>query len=193
MNILTKFNLGRRGITGTSGTIERDFAIIMKNLNREIGNIKEGTTKGFLLAAIDIRRDMEVKVPFIPLDNGNLQASFFITTKKGGNYRLAQYEIKNAKFKSNKGATVPATQTTLAKLRTGHSEVIQQAQEELTPHDIGVMLGFSAFYAAPVHEMVGDNVNWSKGGSGAKFFQAAVYRNFDKIIYTVKANAQIRP
>lgn len=191
MNLRSQWNL--RGVSGTTGTIEGDFAKIMANLNREMLLIKERTTKGLLLAAIDIRRDMENQVPFIPLDNGNLRASFFITTKKGGNYRLAQYEVKNAKFKSSKLATIPATPKTLAKLRADHPVVLQQAQEELATHDIGVMLGFSAFYAAPVHEMVGESVNWKRPGSAAKFFQAAVYRNFDKIIYTVKANAQIRP
>jgi hypothetical protein len=187
MDLRSRFNLGIRGIDGTSGSIERDFAIIMRNLNREISNIKGRTTKGLLLAAIDIRRSMEDAPPLIPLDYGNLRASFFITSKKGKNVELSQYEVKTAKFRKAE------TPKVLAKLRTEHPEVIAQAQEELASHDIGVMLGFSAFYAAPVHEMVGETVNWKRSGSGAKFLQAALYKNFDKIIYTVKANAQVRP
>ena len=182
MDLRSKFSL--RGINGTSGSIQRDFAIINANLNRQIGKIKDRTNKGLLLAAIDIRQDMNNSVPYIPLDYGNLRASFFIITKKSAKNENKAMEVRRAKF------TKADTPKILAKLRAGHQEVLSQGETELAPHDIGVMLGFSAFYAAPVHEMVGANF---QHGTGAKYFQAAVYRNFDKIIYTVAINARVRP
>jgi len=180
-----------RRITGTSGTLERDFKIIMANLNREIGNVKGRTTKGLLLAAIEIRRDLESVPPLIPVDYGNLRASFFITTKKNVKSTLKVYEVKNASFKK---AESPET---LKKLIEGHAMVLKDAEITLAKHDIGVMMGFSAFYAAAVHEMIGapsgGGINWKRPGSGPKFFQAAFHRNFDKILIIVRNNAYVRP
>jgi len=185
-NLFSSFNLGRRGITGTSGSIERDFALIKANLNREISNIKDRTNKGLLIAGADIRRDMEDTPPLIPIDYGNLRASFFMVTKKTARSTTKSMEVRHAKFKKAE------TTAKLAALQVGHQEVLAQAEEAMAAHDIGVMLGFSAFYAAPVHEMIGP-INWKRSGSGAKFFQAAVYRNWDKTLATVKLNAQVRP
>lgn len=186
MDFRSKVTFGFMGITGTSGNLKRDFAIIQANLNREILKIKHRTNKGLLLAAIEIRQDMKDKPPLIPVEYGNLKASFFIVTKKSADPSSQALQVKSAKFR--KAETIQK----LAKLREGHKEVLAQAQEELTPHDIGVMLGFSAYYAAPVHEIMGV-AHINPGGAGAKFFQAAVYRNYDKILTIVKLNAQVRP
>lgn len=45
-----------------------------------------------------------------------------------------------------------------------------------------VVMGFTALYAAAVHEMIGENINWNRPGSGAKFFEAALTRNKDEIL-----------
>lgn len=183
MDARTRFNFFRGGVTGTSGSIERDFAIINANLNREIMKIKGRTTKGLLLAAIEIRRDMESMPPLIPVDYGNLKASFFIVPTKRSN-TIPVHTFSKGSFKH------AATPQILTKLKIGHKEAVSEAEAEVNKHEVAVMMGFSAFYAAPVHEMLGD-VNWSLSGSGPKFFQAAIFRNFNTILAIVKANTMI--
>jgi hypothetical protein len=52
----------------------------------------------------------------------------------------------------------------------------------------GIIMGFSANYATKVHEMVdGDRkINWTRPNSGAKFFQAALYRNVNKMLEIIR-------
>lgn len=55
---------------------------VMGNLNKEVVKIQGKTMQGLLVAAAHVRRDME---PLIPVDLGNLRASFFVTsTFEGG-------------------------------------------------------------------------------------------------------------
>lgn len=190
-NLRSRYNM--RGITGTSGTLERDFAIINANLNREINEIKNRTNKGLILAAIEVRRDMEATPPRIPVDYGNLKASWFIVTKKSADPISKSMQVKTASFRK---ADTPEI---LAKLREGHRQAMSEAESTMAQYPIGVMMGFSAFYSAPVHEMIQSLRNdpnrkprWNNG-SAPKFFQAALYRNFDRIIMIVKTNAQIKP
>lgn len=50
---------------------------VLRNLNREIKQIEGRTMKGLLRAAILVRRDMDRTEPLIPIDTGNLRASWF--------------------------------------------------------------------------------------------------------------------
>lgn len=116
---------------------------VKANLQRELKKIQGQTIVGLLEAAAFIRRDMEETPPLIPLDTGNLRASWFtIPTKVNG---------------------LPV-----------------------------VLIGFEANYAVFVHEMVdrGAGINWSRPGSGPKFFEAALFRNKDKILEIIASNAK---
>jgi len=57
-------------------------------------------------------------------------------------------------------------------------------------------MGFTANYAIFVHEMTDENtgkkINWKRPGSGAKFFEKALYRNKEKILQIMRDNAKIR-
>lgn len=53
---------------------------VMKNLNKEITKIQNGTMKGLIRAAILIRADMDKTPPLIPVDTGNLRSSWFVST-----------------------------------------------------------------------------------------------------------------
>ena len=120
--------------------------IVMSNLNKEIAKIKVGAAAGLLEAAILIRRNMDKTPPLIPIDEGNLRASWFTET-----------------IKSIQG--------------------------------FGVLMGFSANYATFVHEMVdrvGKKINWSRPGSGPKFFEKSIKRNKDKILQIIGNNARIK-
>jgi hypothetical protein len=61
---------------------------------------------------------------------------------------------------------------------------------------IGLIMGFSANYAVYVHEMMesslGNAINWSRPGSGPKFFESAIKRNVNVILGIIKATAQIK-
>ena len=56
--------------------------IVLGNLNREIMKIQERSMAGLIESAMLIRRDMEKTQPLIPLDTGNLRASWFVTEYK---------------------------------------------------------------------------------------------------------------
>lgn len=64
------------------------------------------------------------------------------------------------------------------------------------PGIIAVTCGFHADYAVYVHEMLasktGNPINWSRPGSGPKFFQSALRRNKDKILQIIKENAKVK-
>lgn len=53
-----------------------------------------------------------------------------------------------------------------------------------------ILLGFTANYAAFVHEMP-DTTNWSKAGSGSKFFEKALKRNAEEIVKLIGKNIQV--
>ena len=51
---------------------------VMRNLNKEITRIKGISMEGLLDVAAFIRKDMELTPPLIPIDTGNLRASWFV-------------------------------------------------------------------------------------------------------------------
>jgi hypothetical protein len=64
------------------------------------------------------------------------------------------------------------------------------------PAGPAVICGFSANYAVYVHEMLasmtGNPINWTRPGSGPKFFQSALRRNTDKILEIIRENAKVK-
>lgn len=54
--------------------------------------------------------------------------------------------------------------------------------------------GFTANYAVFAHEMVGKNINWNRPNSGARFFYAALERNYrnGKIIEIIQSYSKIQ-
>jgi hypothetical protein len=143
---------------GQAGEEVKGFENAMRNLNKEIKAIQERTMFGLIDASILIRRDMDETPPLIPVDTGNLRASWFWDT------------FRNDKI-------------------------------------FGLIMGFSSNYALWVHEMVGADFSsprwrYKKGkkrywytprqGAGAKFLEAAIKRNKDKILEIIRKNAQIK-
>jgi len=57
----------------------RGFNKVLGNLNKEIQAIKGRTMAGMIGAAAYIRADMEHTSPTVPVDTGNLRASWFVT------------------------------------------------------------------------------------------------------------------
>ena len=119
---------------------------VVANLNYAIKEIEGRSLKGLLLAVAHVRKEMDTVMPVIPVDTGNMRASWF---------------------------AIPVN----------------------LPAGPAVICGFSANYAVFVHEMLSsktDNpINWSRPGSGPKFFQSALRRNQDKILQIIWENARV--
>jgi hypothetical protein len=55
-----------------------------------------------------------------------------------------------------------------------------------------VMMGYSASYGGFVHEFINPDIHWKRSGSGAKWFQAALYNKKDSILKIIGDNARIK-
>jgi len=149
---------------------------VLKNLDKEIQAIKGRTLKGLIRATIPIRQDMDKKSPTIPVDWGNLRASWFVTTSKGN--------VQRGKSPHFKGDTV-------AKMSAQHDTVLSAYQAFARMKDFPfVVMGFSAYYATYVHEMLG--ASFQRPDSGPKFFEAAFKRNAKGTLKIIAENARIK-
>jgi len=58
-----------------------------------------------------------------------------------------------------------------------------------------VLLGYTAGYAAAVHEMMysvsGRPINWQRPGSGPKFFESSLKRNSKQVLYIIADYARV--
>lgn len=149
----------------------------IRRLNNEIKNIEGKTLRGLIRAAIIIIRDMEETPPIIPIDTGNLRASRFVVTSEGS----AQMG-SNASFEGDDSG----------KLNQDHSSILNSAKAvaQSSPAGPMVILGFSAYYAAEVHEKVG--VNFQRPGAGAKFMQSSLRNKESQILSIIREEARIR-
>ncbi len=152
---------------------------VMKNLNEEIQKIENRSAKGLIHAAIIPIRDSETKTPKVPVKYGNLRASRFVVSTQGeeripGQIK-ASFEGKNAGTEMSRHAMI------VSKSRN----FIKTSKKPL------VVLGYSANYAAFVHE-TDKKVNWTRTGSGAKFLEAHLRSNSDEMIKTIKKYAKIK-
>lgn len=146
---------------------------VMTSLNLELEKIKGMTAAGFIEVAILVRNDMENQVPYIPVDLGNLRASWFaVVTGTQTQYETATFT----------GVT-PSEKKKAAQLTAEYSAMKSSFKEAVnaSPMKPSMIMGFTANYAMPVHEKWGAT-NWSKAGSGPGFFEAAMNRNENKII-----------
>jgi len=180
-------------VTGTSGNLKTGFKKVEARLQKELLKIKGGTVKGLLVACAEIRRDMEVTPPLIPVDDGNLRASFYIVNTAMST-SLTKFNVDGGNFKTG----LPQV---IGRLKAEHKPTINDAELEAKAKwgEEGVAMGFTAYYAAAVHEMgasgptAGKTINWSRPGSGNKFFQSALYRNIPTVVHFVQQFAKVKP
>ena len=154
----------------------RGLNTVLTNLSREVQKIEGRTLKGLIRGAIIIKHSMFAVSPTVPIEEGNLRGGFFIVTSTG-----TIKEGKEGKFQG----------TDAGKLASDHSAVVDKAlaRTKKAGHPF-VILGFSAFYGVYVHEMVG--ANFTKEGSGAKFFISAINRTQDEVLQVIKEEARIK-
>ena len=148
---------------------------VLKNLNKEIMKIQGRSMKGLINAAIIIRRDMDTSPPLIPVMDGNLRASWFITTGTG-----AKNMTGSPAFNGDKAGA----------MSSDHRGVVGSASGKAAGKPL-VIIGFSANYAGFVHERKGVKY-WNRPGSGAGFLENAITRNRKTIIQEIKKSAKIK-
>lgn len=103
-----KFKQTKYGTQGIEG-----FDKVLKNLQTEITRIEGATLGGILAAVAEVRTDMDTTPPLIPVDTGNLRASWTVKPVqlhkvKGAifgffaNYALWVHEMVGADFTSTR-------------------------------------------------------------------------------------------
>lgn len=174
---------GRKGV-GLTGAVQ-----MMKELNRQVRKVKGLSQKGLAEVSIHIRNETENVVPKTPVDTGNLRASYFAVAPEGlvNDPKGFSGNFKNRLFKK--------MQYKASQLKAEHAAIISECQQKAAAYgDPNLYMGFSANYAMWVHEMVerfGD-VEWSREGSGGKWFEAAIKRNKRVILQILRDNAYIK-
>jgi hypothetical protein len=149
---------------------------VMANLNKEMQQIKGRSIQGLIAAGAYVRRDMDKVSPRVPVDTRNLDHSFFMTTA-----------LKSEKVMSDEGRFVGER---AGELSSGHSAAKMAAQAVARGARQPLMImGFSANYAAKVHET---DRPYKRPGSGAKFFESALDRNTKKIIEIIGNYAKVK-
>lgn len=146
---------------------------VMKNLNREVKKIKALSMQGLIQAAIVIHRDTDLSTPKIPVDTGNLRASRFTTTGYGD-------RAGGGDFTGDDAGRMSADHSTVVSKASG------QVKSSLKNRPI-LILGYSAHYAAAVHEAAGKK-EWKRGGSGPKYLETSLENNKRTIIQAIKLN-----
>ena len=178
---------GRPGGSG-GADYQQQLKVIMANLNKEISVIQGASMKGLINAAIFIRNETEKTPPLTPVDLGNLRSSWFITTatQKSANDQW------NKGFRKNPTGKKKVADKDLA---SNHSRAIASAKSDLagmnTPTRKFMMMGYSANYAGYVHEFVNAKFQERTPAAGAKWFQAHVFSNSQKIFQIVAETSKV--
>lgn len=105
---------------------------VVANLNAEIRAIEGRTLKGLLLAVAHVRKEMDNVMPMIPVDTGNLRASWFaipvnlpagpaVICGFSANYAVFVHEMIGAAFQ-RPGAGPKFFQSAL---RRNHDKILQ--------------------------------------------------------------------
>ena len=149
---------------------------VMRRLNEEVSKIEKQTLAGLIKSAILIRRSMESTSPKVPIDLGNLNASFFVVTSQSG----PPVPMGGASFKG-KGK---------GKMASEKSQMITVLKSEIegAPNPTLIM-GFSANYAITVHENM--EGKFKRPGAGPKFFESALARNHLNILKIIALNVKL--
>jgi hypothetical protein len=184
----------RPGQPGASGGLNymKDLQKVMANLNIQINNIKDGGLKGLIKSAIEIRQRTEKSYPLTPVDLGNLRSSWFVVTAKG----KAGNDKWNKPFRNAKRGSATKRSTDFAgKLQADHISAIAEktgeAKAAQSMDQILCVMGYSANYAGYVHEWI-DNPNYTRPGSGRKWFEQALKESSGKILQIIVENARIK-
>jgi hypothetical protein len=82
--------------------------------------------------------------------------------------------------------TPPLTPVDTGKLRSSWSTRFFRREKKSV-----IIFGYSANYALYVHEMIGP-VNWTRQNSGAKWFEYAIKRNVNRVLYIIAGRTKVK-
>lgn len=163
------------------------ISTVLANLNKEILNIEKRTLSGLIRASIIIRRAMENPPRKIPVDTGNLRASFFVVTNKGSFFGSTAGGVL---LENNVPTFIKGASTDVTKLQAAFTQAINDSKVDLRGEDPKVRLGFSAWYAWKVHENL--QARYMRPGSGAKFLEYAIKSKSSEILEIIRKEAAIK-
>jgi len=178
-------------LTGIPRTNIEGVDRVMSEINRKITRMVDyGSLKGILKAIAYVRRDMDKTYPRIPVDWGNLRASFFVTSSAGsiamGGGKSHTPEGNEGNFSGPLAPKMSAEHaTTLTEMKT-----VAKTVSKIYGGPAAVF-GFSANYAMWVHEMWDPEVKWKRKQSGPGFFVVHLERNKDKMLQIIRDNSII--
>lgn len=143
----------------------------MRNLNHEVTKIKGRSMQGLIRATIPIRQSMDRTPPKVPIDTGNLRASWFVVTGT----------------ETEQGSSPNFTGDDAGERASDHRNATSQAQSKAAGKPL-VVIGLSANYAGTVHETP---KKYRRPGSGAKFLESAITENHRLVIKKIQESAKV--
>lgn len=149
----------------------------MKNLNKEIKGIENRTLMGLIDGVYIIRRAVDLESPKVPVgETGNLRASWSTVTSKG-------------MVAGDSGTAF--TGDDASQMTSQHASVVEEnkAAAARSKNPIAIF-GFSALYAAPVHENYG--AHFKRPGAGAGYLVSAINSHEKDIFETIRENAKVK-
>jgi hypothetical protein len=167
-------------------TYIRGLAEVEVELNKQIALLEKTTMAGMMKSAAFIRNDTERTPTKTPADYWNLVSSWFVVTAA----KAVPADKFTKGFKDN-----PVRKISAGTFASWHSAAITEGQSLMKTQSFGrhktLMMGYSAHYAAAVHENIGAK-NWTRGGSGPKWLEESFKRNAQKILQIIKESAEIK-
>jgi len=148
---------------------------VLNNLNREVAKMKTGSKQGLIRAGFLIQRGSMQKAP---VDTSNLKNSHYTAWGEG--------KQDNPAFNDQGVSGRKLTGAELAEIARNHETTTQVAQSK-TKGKLQVAVGASAAYALFVHEDMAAN---HPNGGQAKFLQASVEENYERILDVMAGKAK---
>ena len=174
---------------------------VIAKLNSEKVVLHQKSLKGLIESAMLIRKATDKEMPKVPIDTGNLRASWFTVTAKT----------------SSKGGTFKGKDASEMKADNGQTKAIAKAAVSAIRHPVLIM-GFTANYAAAVHEgkvknkkamdfggkpkkvkktksgkVTAETKKYTRrSGAGAKFLEMALNQHYNEILGILAKNTYIK-
>jgi len=150
---------------------------LMRNLNYEIRQIENRTHSGLLKAAIILQNEAE---PGTPVDTSNLRHSWFTVSHKS---TQNQAPVKGG-FKGPNASEMAANHS---KTVSAASSAVRSVANDSRPV---VLLGYTANYAAKVHESV--DTKFHRPGAHARWLYLAMQTAQSKMLEAIRKDAEIK-
>lgn len=159
----------------------KGFEKVERNLDKALKELELNTNKGLREVGENVLESADNISPKIPVSDdpnskGDLRRSRFVVDSRGKVSMGKRPYFKKPEMISD------------------HQAVIDYAYGTIKRYNMAVAFGFTADYSVYTHEMgiavkpEASPINWTRPGSGPKYFQAAIGRTTDAIKIIAKHN-----